>query len=326
MPLIHLLTTLSLLMGISQPPPIYQQMEYIMGSLCHIEVYGLPTPKLKSAVQSAFAEMRRLEQVMSDYRPDSELNQVTRQAHLKPVVLSSDLYQVLAMAQQIAVHSGGAFDITVGPLVKLWGFKQKSLSAHPPPTAHQIQAQLKLVGYRHIHLTAHPPTLKLQQPGIQLDLGGIGKGYAVDRAMATLQRAGIRQAMIDFNSNQAFIGAPPGQTQWQSAIKHPRHTAQVLAVLSIQDRSVSTSGDYEQFFTWQGQRYSHIIDPRNGYPIKQAVTATVVHASGMIADALSTSLLVISPLEARKLLAKYQPLQAYWMRNTGKQTRWESLL
>jgi thiamine biosynthesis lipoprotein len=246
-----------------------------MGSTYSIAVYGYDRVKMEAAVDAAFDEVRRLDDMLSNYKPDSEWSEVNRNAAERPVKVSRELFRLLSACLQYSREGEGAFDITVGPLMKVWGFYKGS--GHLPHRA-EVQAALTKVGYQHILLDPAAQAVRFDRPGVEMDPGGIGKGYAVDRMVDVLKQNGVRIALVAGSGSSIYgMGAPPDQPQgWRTEIKDPWDARKTLAEVFLKDMSLSTSGSYEKFFRAEGITYAHIMDPRTGYPAQGSVSVSVV--------------------------------------------------
>lgn len=251
-----------------------------MGTLVRITIYA----ENASPVSAAFARIGELDQKLSDYKPESELNQVCRAAHDHPVRVSEDLWRVLGAAQKLSAETGGAFDVTVGPITHLW--RQGKLPD---------RETLARCGWRNLVLRDHTVFLKL--PGMQLDLGAIAKGYAVDEALVTLRAQGVRRALIAVSGDIVAGDPPPGKKGWSIGVAN---TAEQLV---LHNAAVSTSGDSEQSLKIGGVRYSHIIDPKTGLGLTSSLTVTVVARRGLDADPLATAISVLGVARGRALLS-----------------------
>ena len=245
-----------------------------MGSTYSVVIYGSDRDKLQSNVAQALEEARRLDELLSNYQPRSEWSQVNRLAADQPVVVSRELFQLLAACVDYSRESEGAFDISVGPLMKVWGFYKGT--GHLPHRA-EIRGAMGKVGYRNILLDSPHSSVRFSQHGVEIDPGGIGKGYAVDRIAAVLKTNGIQSALISAAGSSIYaLGAPPGEPGWQLQIKDPRNPSKAVATVALKDASMSTSGNYEKFFYAEGKLYSHIMDPRTGYPSQGMLQASVI--------------------------------------------------
>ena len=246
-----------------------------MGSTYSIALYGYDRVKMEAAVDAAFDEVRRLDELLSNYQPGSQWSEVNRDAATKPVLVSPELFQLLAACLEYSRESEGAFDITVGPLMKVWGFYKGS--GHLPHKP-EIAAALAKVGYRHIRLDPAAQTVRFDRSGVEMDPGGVGKGYAVDRMVEVLRQNGVRTAMVAGSGSSIYgMGAPPDEPRgWPVKIKDPWDNRQTLAEVWLKDSSMSTSGSYEKFFRAEGRVYAHIMDPRTGYPAQGSVSVSVL--------------------------------------------------
>lgn len=246
-----------------------------MGSTFTVVAYGEDRDQLQSAVQSALEEARRLDQLLSNYRPESEWSQVNREAADHPVHISPELFNLLAACVEYSRQSEGTFDITVGPLMKIWGFYKGS--GHLPHRA-EVRGALDNIGYKGMILDAKNQTVKFARKGLEMDPGGIGKGYAVDKVADVLKENGIRSALISGGGSSIYaIGNPPTDPQgWKVNIKDPRNTSKSVASVYLKDNSMSTSGSYEKFFYAEGKLWSHIMDPRSGYPSMGMLSVSIV--------------------------------------------------
>ena len=285
---------LTLLQAGAQPElRLFEAVEPHMGTLVQVKLYARSTAQAQPAIRQAFDRIAALENILSDYQPESELNRVCRTASDHPVRVSGDLFHVLAASQRLAAQTGGAFDITVGPLTHLW---RQARYSHRLPDAKALSDAYRHCGYRKLYLDAEGQTVKLAEPGMQLDVGAIGKGYAADEAMAVLRRYNIQSALVSVSGDLAFSHPPPGKSGWRIAIDSLAHTAAVQTkVLSLRDGSASTSGDAEQHLDLGTVRYSHIIDPRTGKALTQPMTVTLIATRGIDADSLATAVCVLGP-------------------------------
>lgn len=265
------------------PPPACPGQELLrleksadaMGSTYSIALYGTDRVKMEAAVDAAFDEVRRLDELLSNYKPESEWSQVNRDAAQRPVQVSPELFRLLQDCLEYSRQSEGAFDITVGPLMKVWGFyKGSGRLPHRP----EILAALAKVGYQHILLDPAARTVRFNRPGVEMDPGGIGKGYAVDRMVEILRRNGVTVALVAGSGSSLYgIGAPPDEPKgWPVKIKDPWDQRKTAAEIWLKDMSLSTSGSYEKFFRAEGKIFAHIMDPRTGYPAQGSVSVSVV--------------------------------------------------
>lgn len=265
----------SILLSQGAPVQRIERFSEAMGSTFSIVVYTNDTQRADEATQAAFAEARRLDQMLSNYKPDSELSGVNRKAADGPVKVSAELFQLLQTCFDLSRESAGAFDMTVGPLMKLWGFYRGE--GHVP-YADAIARVMQHVGYRNVVLDKKEQTVRFLKPGIELDPGGVGKGYAIDRMAAILKQHGVSSGLLSAGGSSIYgIGAPADEARgWRIAIQDPLDSSKSAAVVFLKDNSLSTSGGYEKFFEADGKMYSHIMDPRTGYPVKGVLAVSVV--------------------------------------------------
>lgn len=246
-----------------------------MGTAFTLDLYGSNAGLLEAAAEESFEEVLRLDQMMSNYIPDSELSNVNNHAADQPVTVSRELFDLLQTCMEYSRNSEGTFDITVGPLMKVWGFYKGT--GHLPHRAEIITA-LNLIGYRKVQLDPAHLTVHFAEHGMNLDLGGVGKGYAVDRVEDILHRRGIAAALISGGGSSIYaIGTPPADPRgWYIRIRDPKDSSKTAAEVYLKDQSLSTSGNYEKFFWAEGKLYSHIMDPRTGYPSQGMLSVSIV--------------------------------------------------
>lgn len=286
----------------------YEAAEPHMGTLFRITLYAGNAGDAQAGFQAAFSRIRELDDALSDYKPDNELMRVCRSAYRKPVPVSADLFTVLARAQKLARQTGGAFDVTAGPVIRVWrdARRQRAL-----PDSGRLREAREHSGYRFLRLDESARTVELMRPDMQLDLGAIAKGYAADQALAALRALGIRRALVAASGDLAIADAPPGKAGWRVGIDLPNAPAGDFSrVEELRHAGVSTSGDTEQYAEIGGVRYSHIVDPLKGQSLTRRVGASVVASSGMESDSLSTALCVIaarSGIDAAIEFARKQP-------------------
>ena len=246
-----------------------------MGASFSLVLVGPDRAGLESAAAAAFAEVHRLDRMLSNYLVDSEWSAMNRSAAKGPFPVSPELFTVLSSCLEYSRQSSGAFDVTVGPLIKVWGF-YKGEGGMPRPK--EVAGALTRVGYRHVQLDPAARTVRFARSGMELDPGGIGKGYAVDRMVDVLKRAGVRVALVSASGSSIYgMGTPPEDPKgWPITIRTPRDPDAVAATVFLEDMSLSTSGSYEKFFWANGRTYSHIVDPRTGYPAQGTSAVSVV--------------------------------------------------
>jgi thiamine biosynthesis lipoprotein len=244
-----------------------------MGATFIVIAYDDDREALEQGVAAAFAEASRLDRMLSNYRPESEWSRVNREAAQKPVQVSPELFQLLEYCAEVHRDSEGTFDISVGPLMRVWGFFRGTGRL---PSQAEVAGAMEKVGLGKVVLDRQTRTVRFLKAGVELDPGGIGKGYAVDRMIEKLKEQGIQSAMVSAGSSSIYgLGTPPNDTGWTVKIRNPRSYRQTVAEVKLHDESLSTSGDYEKFFEADGKMYSHIMDPRTGYPARGVLSVSV---------------------------------------------------
>lgn len=272
-----------------------------MGSAYSVAVYGEDRTRMEEAVDAAFAEVHRLDEMLSNYKPESELSEVNRLAAEHPVAVTPELFDLLAACVAYSRESEGAFDITVGPLMKVWGFYKGTGRL---PHRAEVRGALERVGYRNILLDPATRSVRFARPGIELDPGGIGKGYAVDRMIEVMKQYGIRAALVSASGSSIYgLGAPPGEKGWRVQIRDPKDENKNAAEVLLKDESMSTSGNYEKFFRAEGKTYSHIMDPRTGWPAQGVLSVSVIAPRTIDSEAWTKPLFV----NGRAWAAKHKP-------------------
>ena len=281
--------------------------KYVMGTVFEIAAYAGSTRNASDAIDKAFGEIVRIDDLMSNYKPDSALSILNRSAHFHAQKVPLDLYQAIERAVQFSKLSGGKFDITVGPLVNLW---KAALAGDSMPTSDQRTRAQECVGYEKIELTP-PDQVMFRSSCMQLDLGAIGKGYAVDRAGEILQGSGIRNAFINSGGSTILaMGSPPGQSGWLVHLRDPSHKIDPYVVLK--DQSVSTSEQTEHSLL-AAESAGHIIDPTTGTPVDTRFAVSVITNLGTPSDGLSTTLLLLGPKAGKAVVYGMNNVSAIWV-------------
>jgi len=268
-----------------------KRTEMIMGTVVEISVI----PADEEAIKEAFDAIKKVDELMSTYKPESEVSILNRQGenHLSP-----QTSQIIQEAIKFSEMTEGAFDITCRPLINLW---KRAKEEAKIPTLQEIEEAKRLVSYKKIAL--EDDLVKLQQPGMQIDLGGIAKGWAVDKAIQALKKRGVRAALVNAGGDLYALGRRGLWKKWELGIQHPRDQEKILITIKVSDRGVATSGDYRRYFTLEGKRFSHIVDPRTGETVEEVpMSVTVVAPDATTADALATGIFVLGPEEGMKLI------------------------
>lgn len=314
----------ALLAACSGPPPPLMLSGETMGTTYTIKVLPLPGKEDGDALRAAIdALLEAINAEMSTYRPDSALSRINTDRSVAWQPISAELHEVLAAAQQVSRATGGAFDITVAPLVEVWGFGPESLPRRVPDDA-SVAAAGARVGYRYLELARDPPRLRKQQPELALDLGGIAPGYAVDRIAALLDGRGYHDYLVELGGEIKARGHNAAGQIWQVGIEAPlEDTREVERIVSLRDSGLTTSGDYRDYFEEGGVRYSHVIDPVARRPVRHSLAAVaVIHPSTMLADAYATGLFVLGPERGYALAEELGLAALFYIRGaTGFATR-----
>ena len=260
-----------------------------MGTSVRVAAYHEDDARAQAAVPAALQELRRIDAAMSPYKPDSEISRVNARAAREPVPVSAEFAGLLERAREISELTGGAFDITFASVGHLYSFRD---GRRPGPDA--IHQRLPAVDYRHVQVDGDGPTVRFTRPGVRIDLGGIAKGHAVERATAVLRQHGIAHGQVSAGGDTRLLGDRRGRP-WVVGIQDPRNPEALVARIPVVDEAVSTSGDYERYFDEQGVRYHHILDPGTGDSARAVRSVTVLGPEATATDALSTSVFVLGP-------------------------------
>jgi thiamine biosynthesis lipoprotein len=271
--------------------------QLLMGTVVEIMAAGMPSGKLETAVDAAFAEIARLDKLLSRYQLDSDVSHLSQSDNGRQV--TAETAEVLALGLDVALRSGGAFDLTLGRLNALW-----AIDGETPSIPHHDAIAAALIGIGPTALTLDSRQVTKQTTQLQIDLGGIAKGYAVDRAIAVLKQQGVTSAAINAGGDMYLLGQRP-ERPWRIGIQHPRQKGAVLETVQVSDQAVVTSGDYERFFEQDGIRYHHIFDPQSGQPARGCQSVTIITDSVALGDALATAVFVLGPKAGLQLLGQY---------------------
>jgi FAD:protein FMN transferase len=283
-------------------PRLVERTRESMGAEARLSAWTADESKAAAAFEDVFIELDRLESLMSVWRPGSDIVRLNEAAGREPVAVGSDVIEALRIAREVSDWTDGAFDVTFGALSDVWKFDHDQDNRIPSPE--EIRKRLPLVDYRALVLDVPARTANLTRTGMRAHLGGIGKGYAVDRAATILRSRGLRDFMIQFGGD-LYVGGTHGERPWRLGIRDPRGPSdKSFAAIDLTDSSFSTSGDYERFFLRDGRRYHHILDPRSGEPTRGCRSVTIVAESATIADALSTGVFVLGPDKGMALIER----------------------
>jgi FAD:protein FMN transferase len=300
----------------------YEDSRVSMACTYAIRVYGSNVRELPAIVRAALDEVDRIDRLMSHYKPESPLSRLNREAGQHPVKVEDELFDFLEECLRYSRDSNGAFDVTVGPLMKAWGFFEGEGGV---PGEADLAAAREAVGYRHVILDAQQRTIRFDRPGVELDLGGIAKGYAVDRAVGMLRAHGIGAALVSAGASTLYgLGRPPGEEGWEVKVRDPIHPGRIAFTTRLRDRALSVSGRHEKSFEVDGVVYSHIMDPRTGRPAPGVLGVAVLTGSGTAGDALDDAFYVQGVEESRRYLERLPPTEACFFLPAAP-TRWRKV-
>ncbi|MES9970032.1 MAG: FAD:protein FMN transferase [Candidatus Thiodiazotropha sp.] len=283
-----------------------------MGTQISVQLWHQDQDQGKAAIQAVMDEFRRLDRKLSPYIDSSELSLVNRMASLEPLVISQELYRLLETSLEYSELTEGAFDITFASIGHRYDYR-KGIT----PTDSLIDRSLPLIDYRNIRLDMDKGTVFFEKKGVRIDLGGIAKGYAVDRGIELLQRRGILHALISAGGDSRLLGDHRGRP-WHIGVQAPRDKNSMAAMLPLVDSAISTSGDYERFFERDGVRYHHIISPKTGRSADSLQSVTIIGTKAIRTDALSTSVFVLGAKQGMALIDRLEDVDAVIIDRHGK--------
>jgi thiamine biosynthesis lipoprotein len=279
-----------------------------MGTTVEVYLYAANRVRAAELLEAAFEEIERVEAALSNYRPTSELSRINANAAAAPVTTDPEVFGLIERALEYSRRTEGAFDLTVGPLVKAWGFFHGT-GRHPSDD--ELADARARSGWTNVDLSGTTRSVRFVTPGLELDLGAIGKGWALDCAAETLRRHGVSAALLGAGQSTYYaIGAPPEDDGWPIRVTDPHDTARTLSTVLLRDQALSTSGTSEKSFELGERRYSHIIDPRTGHPVAGMAQVTVTAPTATDSDALSTAMFVLGPERAGELLRRTSGIAA----------------
>lgn len=286
--------------------------EFLLDTLVTLRLPA--SPEAGQLLEEALAEVRRLDQLASAYRPESEVSRINQAAGRRPVAVSPEVLALVERGLEYSQYTDGRFDLTIGPVVRAWDIG----GPHPRiPAPVELREAVALVSFRDVEVDAGQGTIFLKRPGMALDLGAAAKGFIAERVRALLAQKGVRHALIDLGGNIATLGPRPDGRPWRIAIRHPRRSDEYLGYLDVAGEAVATAGDYERFFEEGGRRYHHIFIPQTGYPATGVWSATAVSPSAFEADLLSTAVFLLGP-ERGLALAHRMRAQAVVVDDQGR--------
>jgi thiamine biosynthesis lipoprotein len=290
----------------------FDRTEAIMGTRIYVQLWAEDATKGNEAIDAVMAEMRRIDELMSHYKPESELSQINERANREPVQVDKELFDLIKLSTYYSQITEGAFDITYASVGYLYDYPK-----HVHPTEAQITSALPGVNWRNMLLDEAQHTVRFEHAGMRIDLGGIGKGYAVDRGVGILKARGIDHAVVTAGGDTRIIGDHMGRP-WLVAIRHPDNPQKVVTRIPLSDAAMSTSGDYERYFDEDGVRYHHIIDPHTGHSASKVRSATIIAPTATQTDGMSKTAFVLGPERALEIINRMPEYDAVFVTPQGK--------
>ncbi|HEX3845298.1 MAG TPA: FAD:protein FMN transferase [Steroidobacteraceae bacterium] len=290
----------------------YSRTEAIMDTRIYVELWDTHPQHANAAIDAVMAEMHHVDDVMSDFKPDSELSQINEHAARRPVVVSRELYDLIKLSKHYSQITDGAFDITMESVWRLYHFRQ-----HIHPTDAQIKALLPTVGWRQLILDDRHHSVRFARPGMAIGLGGIAKGYVVDRSIAILQARGIKHAIVTAGGDSRILGDRRGRP-WMVAILDPWDQSKVVTEIPITNEAISTSGDYYRGFVQNGVRYDHILSPFTGHSAQLVRSASVIAPTATETDGMSKTAFVLGPEKTLAIINRMAQYDAVFIDTEGR--------
>ncbi len=290
----------------------YRRTDAIMGTRIYVELWGEDATKAEAAIDAVMAEMHRIDELMSHYKPASQLSRINARAAEEPVAVDAELFDLIKLSTHYSEITEGAFDITYASVGHLYDYPH-----HVRPSEQQIKQALPGVNWRNMLLDPQRHTVKFERPGMRIDLGGIGKGYAVDRCIGVLQARGFKHAVVTAGGDTRIIGDHRGRP-WLVGIRDPNDEHKVVTRIPLVDSAMSTSGDYERYFDENGIRYHHIIDPRTGHSASKVRSATVLAPTATQTDGMSKTAFVLGPEKALEIINRMPEYDAVFITPDGR--------
>jgi thiamine biosynthesis lipoprotein len=289
----------------------YHQEAAIMGTAINVELWHEDAEQGRALTQSVMNEMQRIDDLMSTYKPESELSFINANATEGPVTVSTELLSLITRAVEYSVITTGAFDITYASAGQYYDYRTGK-----KPSEQQLEQALPAINYRHVKIDPQASTIEFLRQGVRIDLGGIAKGYAVDRSMEILRHAGVKNAIISAGGDSRVIGKR-WDRPWNVGIRNPRDKNSIVSMIPLENSAISTSGDYERYFEEDGVRYHHILNPGTGTSPHEVYSSSIIGAVATDTDALSTSVFVLGVKEGLQLINSLPDTEAVIIDNHG---------
>ena len=304
-------------LGLGLAPALVQaqwleRTEAIMGTRIYVQVWSEDAAKGNAAIDAVMQDMRRVDDLMSHYKPESQLSQINERANREPVPVDKELFDLIKLSTYYSQITEGAFDITYASVGYLYDYPK-----HVHPTEAQIKSALPAVNWRNMLLDEAHHSVRFEHPGMRIDLGGIAKGYAVDRGIDILKARGIQHAVVTAGGDSRILGDHMGRP-WLVAIRHPDDPSKVVTRIPLSDSAMSTSGDYERYFDEDGVRYHHIIDPHTGHSASKVRSATILAPTATQTDGMSKTAFVLGPERALEIINRLPEYDAVFVTPQGK--------
>jgi FAD:protein FMN transferase len=290
----------------------YKRTDAIMGTRIYVELWDTDPVHGEASIDAVMADMRRIDDLMSHYKPESQLSKINQHAAEAPVVVDKELFDLIKLSTHYSEITEGAFDITYASVGYLYNYPN-----HVHPTEEQIKAALPAVNWRNMKFDDAHHSVFFEHKGMRIDLGGIGKGYAVDRGIEILQKRGIQHAVVTAGGDSRIIGDRMGRA-WLVAIRHPDDPNKVVTRIPLSDAAMSTSGDYERYFDENGVRYHHIIDPHTGHSASKVRSATIIGPTATQTDGMSKTAFVLGAEKTLEIINRMPEYDAVFVKPDGK--------
>lgn len=303
---------------VANPDILLKKRVNLMGSVFEISLVGTDSASLEYQIQLVIDEIERIENLISEWRPNTQISEVNRNAGIRPVKVDREVFELTRRAISYSILSDGAFDISVAALDKIWRF-DGNMDALPSDAA--VQNSVTKVGFEKIELDSIASTIFLKQSGMKIGFGSIGKAYAADRGRHILQEMGVKGGLINASGDIALWGKPPEKKSWSIGISDPEKPYKITRKLRMKEGAVATSGNYQKYVMFNGVRYSHIMDPRTGYPATELASVTVIGPMAEFANALSTSVMVLGVKKGLKLMERYPQYRFVMITAKGRTLR-----
>lgn len=296
------------------PPVVVKRAQMHMGTLVSITAVAPSQETAQTSIEAGFREIKRLEQLLSTWIPTSELSQVNAAAGRQPVVVGPETLELVSRSLEMARLTEGGFNIAVGPAVEAWSVTERERI----PTREELQALRLLVDWTTIKVDPLARTIFLPKPGMRIDVGGIGKGYAADRVVDVMRKTGAKGGVVALSGDIKTFGDLPGMNGFPVGIRHPRQEGALIATVDLKNEAISTAGDYERYFEREGVRYHHILDPQSLEPARKCRSVTVIAGEGTVADGLDTGIFVLGPERGMELVERLPDVEAVIIDDQGR--------